>query len=145
MASKRNGKANGKPEQSPAVDVCHENDAVVVRIPVKFYRRNGRQSILTVADAADAKSRADRDALVLALARAWRWQEELESDQYATVEDLASAKGIDLSYVRRMLRLNSLAPDIVDAIMENAAPDGISLRSLYRGIAPGWTEQRRTC
>ncbi len=42
-----------------------------------------------------------------------------------------------------MLRLNSLAPDIVEAILQNYAPDHISLRTLNRGIARGSAEQRR--
>ena len=42
-----------------------------------------------------------------------------------------------------MVRLNSLAPDIVEAILQDQAPDRISLRTLYRGIAPNWAEQRR--
>lgn len=80
---------------------------------------------------------------VIAIARAWQWQEELESGEYSTVDELATAKKIDVSYVRRMLRLNSLAPDIVEAILQNNAPDHISLRTLYRGIALSWAEQCR--
>ena len=80
---------------------------------------------------------------VIASACAWKWQEELESGEYSTIEELASANKIDVSYVRRMLRLNSLAPDIVEAILQDQAPDRISLRTLYRGIAPNWAEQRR--
>ena len=78
-----------------------------------------------------------------AIARAWKWQEELESGEYSTIEELASAKKIDVSYARRMFRLNSLAPDIVEAILQNNAPDHLSLRTLYRGIALSWAEQRR--
>ena len=42
-----------------------------------------------------------------------------------------------------MFRLNSLAPDIVEAILEDRAPEGLSLSKLHRGIPLGWEEQRR--
>ena len=131
-------------EKYPGRTVYREGDRIVVSIPVRFRRRNGRQIIFADGgDAAKDKSKPDDNALVVALARAWQWQEELESGEYSTVEELASANKIDVSYVRRMLRLNSLAPDIVEAILQNNAPDHISLRTLYRGIAPSWAEQRR--
>ena len=47
------------------------------------------------------------------------------------------------SLSRRMYRLNSLAPDIVEAILQNDAPDHLSLRTFYRGIALTWAGQRR--
>ncbi|MFY9254605.1 MAG: hypothetical protein WAO83_14225 [Fuerstiella sp.] len=89
-----------------------------------------------------SNSTSEDNALALAIARAWKWQEELESGEYSTIEELASAKKIDVSYARRMFRLNSLAPDIVDAILQNDAPDHLSLRTLYRGIPLSWAEQR---
>ncbi len=91
----------------------------------------------------EGNSNSGENALVVALARAWQWQEELESGEYSTVEQLATAKKIDVSYLRRMLRLNSLAPDIVEAILDDRAPDRISLRTLCRGMSPSWAEQRR--
>jgi hypothetical protein len=99
--------------------------------------------IFAEGDVGTSNSKSDDNALALAIARAWKWQEELESGEYSGVEELASAKKIDVSYVRRMFRLNSLAPDIVETILQNDAPDHLSLRTLYRGIALSWTEQRR--
>ena len=130
-------------EKYPGRTVYREGDRIVVNIPVRFRRRNGRQMIFAAGNNADDSTKSDDNALVVAIARAWQWQEELESGEFSTVEDLASTKKIDVSYVRRMLRLNSLAPDIVEAILQNNAPDHISLRTLYRGIAPSWAEQRR--
>ena len=75
--------------------------------------------------------------------RDWKWQEQPESGEFSTVDELATAKKIDVSYVRRMFRLNSLAPDIIEAILNNDAPDHLSLRTLYRGIPLSWEQQRR--
>jgi hypothetical protein len=130
-------------EKYPGRTVYREGDRIVVNIPVRFRRRNGRQMIFATGDGPEDNSKSDDNALAVALARAWQWQEELEAGEYSTVEELAAAKKIDVSYVRRMLRLNSLAPDIVEAILREQIPDRISLRTLYRGIAPSWAEQRR--
>ena len=41
-----------------------------------------------------------------------------------------------------LLRLTSLAPDIVEAILRGHEPDGISLRKLQKGVPLCWQEQR---
>ncbi len=130
-------------EKYPGRMVYREGDRIIVKIPVRFRRRNGRQMIFAEGEDGVSNSKSEDNALALAIARAWKWQEELESGEYSGVEELASAKKIDVSYARRMFRLNSLAPDIVEAILQNDAPDHLSLRTLYRGIALSWAEQRR--
>jgi hypothetical protein len=122
-----------------------ETSGVVVRVPVKFYRRNGRQTILAKEDASGTNHQAapaPNNALAANLAKAWRWQEQLESGEYSSIGELAAAYKIDISYMRRMLNLNSLAPDIVETILKNDTPDHISLRTLFRGISLSWAEQR---
>jgi hypothetical protein len=49
---------------------------------------------------------------------------------------------MEVSYIRRILRLTCLAPDIIEACLDGNEPDGLSLRKLrdYRAIL--WTEQR---
>lgn len=130
-------------DKYPGRMVYREGDRIIVKIPVRFRRRNGRQMIFAEGDVGTSNSKSEDNALSLAIARAWKWQEELESGEYLTIEELASAKKIDVSYARRMFRLNSLAPDIVDAILQNDAPDHLSLRTLNRGFPLSWAEQRR--
>ena len=132
-------------DKYPGRMVYREGDRIIVKIPVRFRRRNGRQMIFAADEGAASNSKSEDNALALAIARAWKWQEELESGEYSTIEELASTKKIDVSYARRMFRLNSLAPDIVEAILEDRAPDGLSLAQLHRGIPLSWEEQRRKC
>jgi len=42
----------------------------------------------------------------------------------------------------RMLRLTSLAPDIVEAILRGDEPDGLSLEKLRKNLPVRWDEQR---
>ena len=53
----------------------------------------------------------------MAIARAWQWQEELETGKYSTIQDLARAKKVDGTYASRILKLTSLAPEIVEAVL----------------------------
>jgi len=41
-----------------------------------------------------------------------------------------------------MLRLTSLAPDIIEAVLRDDEPEGMSLRKLQKGLPIGWREQR---
>lgn len=107
---------------------------------MRFHRRNGRRKVVT---AGHVKADQDEDALVTALAKAYRWQDELESGEHSSVEDLAKTKKINLSYASRILRLTSLAPDIVEAVLNGRPPEGLSLRALHKGIPLAWEAQRQ--
>ena len=90
-------------QKYPGLTVSREGNAVVVCIPVTFRRRHGRQMALTHGGE-ERRTRPDREAnsaLVSAVAKASNWQEQLESGQYASVEELAAADGIDRSYAGR--------------------------------------------
>jgi hypothetical protein len=50
---------------------------------------------------------------------------------------------VDGSYVNRILKLTTLAPDIVEAIINGEEPDGLSLAKLTRTFPEDWREQRR--
>lgn len=91
-------------EKYPGQMVYREGDRIVVKIPVRFRRCNGRHMIFAEGEggAGASSSKTEDDTLALAIARVWKWQEELESGEFATIEELASAKKIDVSYVRRM-------------------------------------------
>jgi len=45
-----------------------------------------------------------------------------------------AALGVDRSYVGRMLRLTSLAPGIIEAILRGEEPNGLSLRKLQKDL-----------
>jgi len=50
---------------------------------------------------------------------------------------------VDGSYVTRILKLTTLAPDLVEAIINGEEPDGLSLAKLTRTFPEDWREQRR--
>jgi hypothetical protein len=78
------------------------------------------------------------NAMVKALARAFRWRKMLDAGVYATIEDLAQAKGIGKTYVSQVLRLTLLAPEIVEAILEGRQPADVQLDDLLAGFPLVW-------
>jgi hypothetical protein len=76
------------------------------------------------------------NAMVKALARAFRWRK-----QHATLEDLVRAKRVDATYVIRALRPTLLSPEIVEAILNGQQPAGTSLDDLLEGFPLAWEGQ----
>jgi len=83
------------------------------------------------------------NALLATIAKAYSWQDQLESGEFEDLEDIAKANGVDRSYVGRMLQLTSLAPDIVESILSGTSYADISLRHCRKGVPASWDEQRR--
>jgi hypothetical protein len=71
-----------------------------------------------------ALGRDELTPAVRALARAFRWRKLLEIGTVATVHEIAVAESINPSYVSRVLRLTLLAPQIVEAAMEEMGVGG---------------------
>ena len=84
------------------------------------------------------------NAMVKALARAFRWRRMLDTGVYSTLEDLALAKRLPVSYVSGILRLTLLAPDIVEAILDGRQPIELQLDNLLDGFPLAWEGQRTT-
>jgi hypothetical protein len=128
---------------STAPTLTAEGDHLVVRVPLKFKRRGGRKEVIVPPwlQRQEARRVRTNKALVIALARAHRWKNVLEQGRCPTIRDLATAIGMDNSYVARILRLTLLAPDIIEAILEGTEPSGLSLGSLLN-IPVSWQEQR---
>ena len=118
---------------------------VTVRIPMSIRRRGGRKLVLAPDGTTDtwaAPCRRIDNAMVKALARAFRWREKLENGTHATIAEIAAAEKINESYVGRVLRLTLLAPDIVEAIVSGRQPAEMTLAGLMRPFPVGWREQR---
>jgi hypothetical protein len=117
---------------------------VTVRVPISIRRRGGRKLVLAPdgTNVAMAPVRRHIDnAMVKAIARAFRWREMLENGTHATIAEIAAAETINASYVGRVLRLTLLAPDIVAAILGGRQPAEMTLAVLMRLFPVGWREQ----
>jgi len=117
---------------------------VTVRVPISIRRRGGRKLVLapdgTNVTTAPVRRHID-NAMVKAIARAFRWREMLETGKYVTIREVAAAEKISESYVGRVLRLTLLAPDMIEAILNGRQPAEITLAGLMRPFPVGWRDQ----
>ena len=111
-----------------------------ISIPIQFKRRSGRREIILPPEEPGADAPANQTFLIT-LARAFRWKDLLESGRYSSVKALAAAVGLERSYVAKLLNLTLLAPDIVEAAVAGAEPDGLSISSLRQGVPVRWEKQ----
>ncbi|HTH46937.1 MAG TPA: hypothetical protein VMB21_05455 [Candidatus Limnocylindria bacterium] len=77
------------------------------------------------------------------LARAHRWKRMLDNGRCGSVSDLATAEELDRGYLRRILMLTLLAPDIVEAVMDGRRRAELGVHVLRKGFPVEWGEQRR--
>jgi hypothetical protein len=116
--------------------------AGVLRVPLPGPRLRDRKDIIIPGDAGTPPRRLDR-SLVLAVARGRTWAAALRRGEYADTAAIAGECGLGESYVRRILRLAYLAPDIVEAIAEGRQPRGLTLQRLLSPAPLAWAEQRQ--
>ena len=122
-----------------------DSRTVTVRIPISIRRRGGRKLVVAPDGTTDTWAvpcRRIDNAMVKAIARAFRWREMLENGKYATIAEIAAAEKINESYVGRVLRLTLLAPDIVEAILNGRQPVEMTLAVLVRPFSVLWEAQR---
>ena len=124
--------------------VQNDDSGIVVNVPLVLKKRGGRREVvLPQAFASDAPMhQSHQEALVIALARAHRWQKLLDEGKFQSVSDLAREIGLDVSFAARLLRLTLLAPDIIDAILMGEEPSGLSLTILTKQLPSDWERQR---
>jgi hypothetical protein len=84
------------------------------------------------------------NAMIKAIARAFRWREMLENGTHATIVEIAAAERINESYVGRILRLTLLAPDIVESILDGRQLAALTLAVLMKPFPVEWERQWRT-
>jgi hypothetical protein len=82
------------------------------------------------------------NAMVKALARAFRWRKMLDEGVHATIDDLAKAKGIGKTYVSQVLRLTLLAPEVVESILDGRQSAELQLDDLLEAFPLEWEGQR---
>ena len=109
--------------------------------PVAF-RRRGVEMRLVLPRQND-RSRCD-PTLIKAIARGRAWFEELAAGRARSLRELAERDGITRRYVRRLVDLAFLCPELVEAILQGRQPVELTATRLTELDLPlDWTDQRR--
>ena len=116
-----------------------------IHIPMRIRRMRGRKMIFApqALDGEVPDSPSDvQGAVVQALGRALSWSDAIENGEFGSVTELARHLDMNNSYVVRILKLTTLAPDIIEAILNGEEPSGLSLARLIRTFPMDWERQR---
>jgi hypothetical protein len=129
----------------PKPMISSDGRTITARVPISIRKRGGRKLVRT-PDGTNVTTapvlRHVDNAMVKAIARAFRWREMLENGQYQNIREIAAAEKINETYVGRVLRLTLLAPDVVEMILIGRQPAGLQLDTLMKRFPVGWAEQK---
>jgi hypothetical protein len=82
-------------------------------------------------------------SLIKALVRAHEWRDRLEAGTANSTSDLAAQEGCHVRYIRSILKLAFLAPDLTAAILAGRQPRHLALADFVRADIPDtWPAQR---
>ncbi|GJQ54177.1 MAG: hypothetical protein HKUEN07_07460 [Rhodocyclaceae bacterium] len=152
MSKKHRGRAKGDPvtyqTPLPAGGVQMETF-----LPWTLVRRGLKKQVITPLDAPQefldearrerqVREMAQDSALMRALGLAHHWQRLLGEQRAASVTEIAEAEGMDVTQVRRVMRLTLLAPEIVERLA--CSSDAVPEKVIRHALPSGWSDQRRT-
>jgi hypothetical protein len=111
-------------------------------IPIEMKRRG--VEIRLVIESESVRAPRPDPALLRAIARGHQWFKELASGRAASVREIAKREGVYDSYVRRLIPLALLAPEIVQSICDRSQPATLTAEALKRNapLSLEWTKQR---
>lgn len=121
-------------------------------IPWTLVKRGVRREVITPLDAPRqfneeaSQERQDRQAaedsaLTKALGLAHYWQRLLDEGKFRSITEIAVAEGMDVTQVRRVMRLTLLAPEVIERLA--GAPDIVLEQVMRRPWPLSWSEQRQ--
>jgi site-specific DNA recombinase len=84
-----------------------------------------------------------RDTLLIAIAKARNWVDELADGQLGGFAVLARREGKLERHIRLLLPLAFLSPRIVAGLLDGTAPAGLTITALARALPWSWAEQER--
>jgi len=121
-----------------------DGEVISIEIPMTFKKRGWRK-IIVLPDGSHGHplpAATIDNAMVKAIARAFRWQRLLENGTYGCLDEIAKAERIGPSFLSRIIRLASLAPDIVDVILDGRQAAQLTLKDLMCPFPVEWERQR---
>jgi len=84
-----------------------------------------------------------REALLLAIAKARNWMEDLRQGRTASFAAIARREGKVERHIRLLAPLAFLSPRIVSALLEGTAPAHLTVTRLARALPHSWAEQEK--
>jgi site-specific DNA recombinase len=128
----------------PSASEDGRDDAIELTTTTAF-RRHGAEIKLVLPGLAQQTHNSTGDpALIKAIARGRGWFEELATGRTRSLQELAKRDGISRRYIRRLVDLAFLSPELVEAILQGRQPVELTATRLTELDLPlDWTEQHK--
>ena len=140
---KENPKVNLDRIQGSTDSIRREGNHPTIIIRAALTRRGGERAITGPDGKSVGPGERLDDTLLRNLAQAHAWRRALEDGSRGSVHELAAAAKCDQRYVRKLLRVAYLAPDIVEGILDGLQPESLELKHLTDPKLPfDWPGQR---
>ena len=119
----------------------------VTLVPLTIRRKQNRKVMIPPPGDGPAQGTAGHDLpMIKMLGKAFYWQRLLDEGRYPTATDLARSLKLEPGWVAEVLRLTTLAPDIIESVLDGRQPRDLNLHTL-RGrrdqLPRDWGEQRK--
>jgi site-specific DNA recombinase len=139
----RGGAVLGETVASPAPGVG-THASVDLKAAIAFRRRGVASKLVLRGRAEPYHSPKCDPALIKAIARGQLWFEELATGRARSLHELATREGITRRYIRRLVNLAFLSPQLIEAILQGRQPIALTVTRLTELDLPlDWSEQRR--
>jgi len=128
----------------PSASEAASEGAVELTAAVAFTRRGAETKLVLPGLAPQKHSSKCDPALIKAIARGRTWFEELATGRVRSLQELAKRDGITRRYIRRLVDLAFLSPQLVDVILQGRQPVVLTATRLTELDLPlDWAEQHR--
>ena len=119
----------------------------VTLVPLTIRRKQNRKVMIPPPGDGSGQGNGGHDLpMIKMLGKAFYWQRLLDDGRYPTANDLARSLKLEPGWVAEVLRLTTLAPDIIESVLEGRQPRDLNLHTL-RGrrdqLPRDWQEQRK--
>ena len=127
----------------PGDEVSRNEEGMNVRIPAELRSRGGEKIIVGPNGESVTDEARPNAVLIRNVAQAHRFRRKLLDGSFAAIQDLAAYENCSERYIRKILPLAYLAPDITEAILHGTQSPTLELKHLVGGKLPlSWNEQR---
>ena len=121
------------------------SDSAIELTAAAAFTRRGVETKLVLPGLVQPKHSSKCDpVLIKAIARGRAWFEELATGRARSLQELAKRDGISRRYIRRLVGLAFLSPELIEAILQGRQPVALTATRLTELDLPlDWTEQQK--
>lgn len=115
-----------------------------IRIPATLRRLSRKLALVSPNGNSPSTTQRPDVVLIKNLALAFKWRESLERGEFKILQQIADAEQCTERFIRKIIPLAYLAPDIVDSILEGSHPVSFDLKKFQKNLLPtSWQKQRQ--